>query len=175
MKSGIAVGAGAGFVGGIAAAIVLAILGIKGHEGQMTHAIVLVSPTIGSGSSLVGALIQTAVATVIGALFGVLYEAAGLGRESVAAWATFYAIAWWIVGWFAVMPPPLRGAPWEAVKDPALFQLAVAGLVASLGFAAALGGAFTLFGVPEDSRREARVRAAGVSAPANGALSAGRR
>lgn len=174
MKSGIALGAGAGFVGGIAAAIVLAILGIKGHEGQMTHAIVLVSPTIGSGSFLVGALIQIAVATVIGALFGVLYEAAGLGRESVAAWATFYAIAWWIVGWFAVMPPPLRFAPWEAFDDPALFQLAVAGLVASLGFGAVLAGAFTLFGRTEASRRDARQRTAHV-APSNGALSTGRR
>lgn len=174
MKSGITIGAGAGFVGGLAAALALWILGIKGHEGQMTHAIVLVSPTIGSGSFLVGALIQVAVATVLGALFGVLYEAAGLGRESVAFWATFYAIVWWIVGWFAVMPRPLRFAPWEAVQDPALFQLAFAGLLACLGFGAALAGGFTVFGRSEASRRAARMPAGRV-APSNGALSAGRR
>ena len=57
MRSSIAVGAGAGFVGGLAATLVLWILGIKG-TGQMTHAIVLVSPTIGSGSFLLGGLIQ---------------------------------------------------------------------------------------------------------------------
>jgi hypothetical protein len=172
MRSGITIGAGAGFVGGIVAAIVLAILGIKGHEGQMTHAIILVSRSVGSGSFLVGALVQIAAATAIGALFGVLYEAAGLGRESVAAWATLYAIAWWVVGWFAVMPRPLRFAPWEAVEDPALFQLAFAGLLACLGFGAALAGAFTLFGRSEASTRAAR--RAGV-APSNGALSVGRR
>src|SRR5205807_9922004 len=55
-------------------------------------------------------------------------------------------IAWWILGWFAVMPSPLRDAPWAAVRDPALFQLAVAGLLACLSYGAALGGAFTLFG-----------------------------
>jgi hypothetical protein len=90
MKSGITIGAGAGLVGGLVAAFILAILGIKGHEGQITRAIILVSPIVGSGSFVVGGLIQVAVATALGALFGVLYEAAGLGRESVAAWATFY-------------------------------------------------------------------------------------
>ena len=172
MRSSIAVGAGAGFVGGLAATLVLWILGIKGHEGQMTHAIVLVSPTMGSGSFLVGGLIQVAVATVLGALFGVLYEAAGLGRESVAFWATFYAIVLWVVGWFAVMPRPLRFAPWEALQDPALFQLAFAGLLACLGFGATLAGAFTVFGRTEASRRAARQARL---APSNGVLSAGRR
>ena len=171
MKSGITIGAGAGFVGGLAAALLLAILGIKGHEGQMTHAIILVSPTVGSGSFVVGGLIQVAVATALGALFGVLYDSAGLGRESVAAWATLYAIAGWLVGWFAVMPRPLRFAPWEAVEDPALFQLAFAGLLACLGFGAALAGAFTLFGRSEASTRAARRRAA----PSNDALRADRR
>jgi hypothetical protein len=174
MKSGITIGAGAGLVGGLVAAFILAILGIKGHEGQITRAIILVSPIVGSGSFVVGGLIQVAVATALGALFGVLYEAAGLGRESVAAWATFYAIAWWVVGWFAVMPRPLRFAPWEAVEDPALFQLAFAGLLACLGFGAALAGAFTLFGRAAASRRAARLQAARV-APPNGALNAGRR
>jgi hypothetical protein len=55
----------------------------------------------------------------------VLYTAAGLRRESAAFWTTIYGLAWWIVGWFAVMPPPLRFAPWAAAKDPELFQLAV--------------------------------------------------
>jgi len=175
MRSQIAIGAGGGFVGGLVASLALSILGIKGHEGQIARAISLVSHTIRSDNLLTGCLVQIALATIIGALFGLLYTVTGLRRESAAFWATAYSLAWWIVGWFALMPPPLRGAPWEAVKDPALFQLAVAGLVASLGFAAALGGAFTLFGVPEDSRRDARVRAARVAAPANGALSAGRR
>jgi hypothetical protein len=175
MRSQIAIGAGGGFVGGLVASLALSILGIKGHEGQIARAITLVSHTIRSDSLVTGCLVQIALATVIGALFGLLYTVAGLRRESAAFWATAYGLAWWIVGWFAVMPPPLRYAPWAAVKDPALFQLAVAGLVASLGFGAALGGAFTLFGVPEDFRRDARVRAARVAAPANGALSAGRR
>lgn len=146
MRSGFVIGAGAGLVGGIAAAAVLSIVAIKGREGDVTRAITLVSHTVRSDSLVVGWLVQLAVATAIGALFGVLYTASGLRRESAACWATIYGIAWWIGGWFAVMPPPLRFAPWAAIRDPALFQLAVAGLLACLGFAAALAGAFTLFG-----------------------------
>jgi hypothetical protein len=62
-----------------------------------------------------------------------------------------YGIAWWIVGWFAVMPPNVgtrRGS-----RDPALFQLAVAGLLACLGYGAALAGAFTQFGRTASRRR----------------------
>ena len=82
-----------------------------------------------------------------------------------------YGIAWWIVGWFAVMPPPLRYAPWEAVKDPALFQLAMGGLLACLGYGEALAGAFTLFGRAGATSDE-RARAGRDAAPSNGALSA---
>jgi len=118
-----------------------AILGIKGHEGEMTRAIALVSHTVRSDGWVAGWIVQIAVATVIGALFGVLYSVFGLRRDSAAFWATIYGVAWWIVGWFAVMPAPLRFAPWAAIADPALFQLAVAGLLASLSFGAALAGA----------------------------------
>jgi hypothetical protein len=116
MRSGTVIGAGAGFAGGIVAAFVLSILGIKGHEGQITRAITLVSHTVHTDSLVSGWLVQIAVATAIGALFGVLYTAAGLRRESAAFWATIYGLAWWIVGWFAVMPPPLRFAPWAAAR-----------------------------------------------------------
>jgi len=175
MPSQIAIGAGAGFVGGIVSAIALSILGIRGHEGQIARALSLVSHTIHSESLIAGALVVIAGATALGILFGVLYTAAGLRRESAAFWATIYGMAWWIVAWFAVMPPPLRFAPWASAEDPTLFQLAVAGLLASLAFGAALGIAFSLFGVPEDSRRPAHVPAARGAAPPNGALRPRRR
>jgi hypothetical protein len=136
---------------------VLSILGIRGHEGQIARAITLVSHTVHTDGLVGGWLVQIAVATAIGALFAVLYTAAGLCRESAAFWATIYGLGWWIVGWFAVMPPPLRFAPWAAAKDPAL-------LLACLAFGAALAGASTLFGLPEGSR-----------ARSNGVLGASRR
>src|SRR5439155_1685343 len=40
---------------------------------------------------------------------GVLYTASGLRSESAATWSTIYGLAWWIGGWFAVMPPPGGG------------------------------------------------------------------
>jgi hypothetical protein len=155
MRSAIIVGAGAGLAGGGAAAVVLSILAVKGPQGEITRAITLVSPSARSDGLASGWLAQIAAAMAIGALFGVLYEVAGLRRESAAFWATVYGIAWWIVGWFALMPPPLRFAPWEAAEDPSLFQLAVAGLLACLGYGAVLAGAFTLFGPASASTREA--------------------
>jgi hypothetical protein len=174
MRSAIAIGAGAGLIGGAVAALVLSILGIKGHEGQIARAITLVSHTVHSDGLVGGWLVEVVIAVAVGALFGVLYAAAGLRRESAAFWATFYSLVCWIVGWFAVMPPPLRFAPWAALKDPTLFQLAVAGLISCLGFGAVLAGAFTLFGPLQEAKRDARV-GVGRPAPSNGALSASRR
>ena len=174
MRSAIAIGAGAGLIGGAVAALVLSILGIKGHEGQIARAITLVSHTVHSDGLVGGWLAMGVVAVAVGALFGVLYTAAGLRRELAVFWATLYGLVCWIVGWFAVMPPPLRFAPWAALKDPTLFQLAVAGLLPCLGFGVVLAGAFTLFGPLQEARRDARVRA-GRAAPSNGTLSASRR
>src|SRR5437660_9853369 len=118
MGSGGVVGAGAGFAGGVVGAGVLSILGIKGHEGEITRAILLVSHAVRSNSLVVGWLVQIGAATVIGALFGVLYTACGLRRESAACWATVYCMAWWSVRSFALMAPPRRYCPRAHVRAP---------------------------------------------------------
>jgi hypothetical protein len=122
---------------------------------------------VGAGAGLAGGVVGAGVLSI--------YTACGLRRESAAYWATVYGIAWWIVGWFAIMPAPLRYAPRAAVRDPALFQLAVAGLLACLSYGAALGGAFTLFGRAGAGRSDERVRAARAVDPSNGASSPGGR
>src|SRR2546425_13200429 len=108
MGSGVVVGAGAGLAGGVVGAGVLSILGIKGHEGEITRAILLVSHAVRSDSLVVSWLVQIGAATVIGALFGALYTACGLRRESAAWRATVYGLAWWLRCGFAGSPAPLR-------------------------------------------------------------------
>jgi hypothetical protein len=169
----VVLGVGTGVVGGIVAAGILSILAIKGDQGEMTRAIMLVAHAADSNSALVGWLVLIAAGAAIGALFGIAML--GLRRESAAFWATMYGIAWWVVGWSAVMPPPLRFAPRAAIKDPALFQLAVAGLLACLGFGAVLAAAFTLFGRARTQRSDERAQAARAAASSNGALTSGRR
>ena len=173
MRSAVALGAGAGLIGGVVGAGVLSIVAIKGSEGEMTRAVGLVAHAAHSDSFALGWLVLMAAGLLIGALFGALYWASGLRRESAAWWATLYGLAWWAAGWFAVMPPPLKFAPWAATENPALFQLAMAGLLACLGYAAALAGAFTVFGPVAAERMEARARTA--RAASNGSLSPGRR
>lgn len=146
MRKAIVVGAGAGLVGGIVAAIVLSILGVKGPHGEVVGAITVLSRAVGSDRLVAGWLVDLAATVVLGALFGVVYGMAGARRESASWWAVAYGLVCWIVGWFVVLPSPLHDAPRAAATDPTLFQLAVAGLVASFGFAAVLAGAFTLFG-----------------------------
>lgn len=174
MRSAVAVGAGAGMIGGAVGAAMLSIVAIKGSTGEMTRAVSLVAHAAHSNSLALGWLVLMAAGLVIGALFGALYRVSGLRPESAAWWATLYALAWWVVGWFAVMPPPLRFSPWAAIENPALFQLAMAGLLACLGYGAALAGAFTLFGPVAAERSEAQARTARV-ATSNGSLTAGRR
>jgi hypothetical protein len=173
MRSAVAIGAGAGLIGGIVGAAMLSILAIKGPEGDLTRSIGLVARAVHSGNPAIGWPVLMALGLIIGALFGILYAASGLRRESVAWWATLYGLALWAVGWFAVMPPPLRFAPWAATENPALFQEAVAGLLACLGYAAALAGAFTVFGPVSTERIDSRARTA--RAASNGSLTTSRR
>ena len=65
-RSGLIVGAGAGLAGGIVAAAVLSIVGIKGRQGEVTRAITLVSHTVGSDTFVAGWLVQIAAATALG-------------------------------------------------------------------------------------------------------------
>jgi hypothetical protein len=174
MRSAVAIGAGAGLIGGAVGAAILSIVAIKGSSGEMTRAVILAAHAAHSDSPVLGWLVLMAAGLLIGALFGALYWVCGIRRESAAWWATLYALAWWVVGWFAVMPPPLRFAPWAATENPALFQLAVAGLLACLGYGATLAGAFTLFGAVAAERSQAQARTARVST-SNGSLTASRR
>ena len=59
-----------------------------------------------------------------------------LRLDSAAFWALFSGVAWWMVGWLMLLPPPLRLAPWTAIRDPSLVQIAVAGALAALGYGA---------------------------------------
>ena len=93
MKSRIALGAGAGLAGGLIAAFILWILGIKGHEGQIASPITLLSHLVGSSNLAAGGLVLIVVGTAVGALFGVLYPASGrapsAGRRSARrSWAS---------------------------------------------------------------------------------------
>src|SRR5262245_61171348 len=114
MRSAIAIGAGAGLIGGAVGAAMLSIVKIKGLDGELIRPIVLVARAVHSESSARGLLVLLAAGLLIGALFGALYWASGIRRESAAWWATLYGLAWWVAGWFAVMPEPLRFAPWAA-------------------------------------------------------------
>ena len=143
MRSEVGAGASAGLAGGLIAGALLSVMAVTGREGDLIRAITLVSNSVRSNSLLVGWLIVLAVGTVIGASFGILFGASARRSESTACWATIYSIAWWIVGWFVAMPSPLRLAPLAAVEDPSRFQIAVAGVLACLGYGAVLGGIFT--------------------------------
>lgn len=107
----------------------------------------------------VGWFVQLLISTAMGAFFGVLFAALAKRPQSAAGWAVIHGIAWWIVGWLVMMPRAFRLPPWS--PNPSPFQIAVAGLLACLGYGAVLGGMFAwLRQRPRSTERSEHVRRA---------------
>jgi hypothetical protein len=157
--SGLVDGAGAGLVAGIAAGLLLSIMEVKDRQGDLTWAITLASGPARADKLLAGWLFQLVCGTALGVLFGLLFAAFRLRREGAALWALGVGIAWWMVCWFVLMPPGLRHAPWTEISDPSQTQVAVAGVVAAIGYAAILAVVFAWLEQRWDERVIARSRA----------------
>lgn len=156
--SGLVDGAGAGLAAGIASGLLLSIMEVKNRQGDLTWAITLASGTAGADKLLAGWLIQLVSGTALGVLFGLFFTAFRLRREAAAVWALAIGIVWWMVCWFILMPPGLRHAPWAEIGDPSLTQVAVAGVMAAMGYAAMLAVVFAWLEQRWDERGIARPR-----------------
>jgi hypothetical protein len=159
VRSGLVDGAGAGLAAGIAAGLLLSIMEVKNRQGDMTWAITLASGPVRADKLLAGWLFQLVIGMALGALFGLLFAAFGLRREGAALWALGVGIAWWMVCWFVLMPPGLRHAPWTEISDASQTQVAVAGVVAAMGYASILAVVFAWLEQRWDERVIARSRA----------------
>ena len=157
--SGLVDGAGAGLAAGIAAGVLLSIMEVKDRQGDLTWAITLASGPARADKLLAGWLIQLLFGTALGVLFGLLFTALRLRREGAAVWALAIGVAWWVVCWFILLPSGLRHAPWTEIGDPSLTQIAVAGVVAAMGYAAILAVVFAWLEQRWDERVIARSRA----------------
>jgi hypothetical protein len=157
--SGLVDGAGAGLAAGIIAGLLLSIMEVKNRQGDLTWAITLASGPVRSDKLLAGWVFQLVFGTALGLLFGVLFTALRLRREGAALWALALGIAWWMVCWFVLMQPGLRHAPWADISDPSQVQVAVAGVVAAMGYAAILAVCFAWLEQRRDERVIARPRA----------------
>jgi|SRR5262245_4027208 len=157
--SGLVDGAGAGLVAGIAAGLLLSIMEVKDRQGDLTWAITLASGPARADKLLTGWLVQLVFGTALGVLFGLLFAALRLRREAAALWALVSGIAWWMVCWFVLMPSRLRHAPWAEISDPSQVQVAVAGVVAAMGYAAILAVCFAWLEQQWDDRAVARSHA----------------
>ena len=156
---GLVDGAGAGLAAGIAAGLLLSIMKVKDRQGDLTWAITLASGPARADKLLAGWLVQLVFGTALGVLFGLLFTALRLRREAAALWALGIGIAWWMTCWFVLMPPRLRHAPWAEISDPSQMQVAVAGVLAAMGYAAILAVVFTWLDQRWDERGIARSRA----------------
>lgn len=144
MRSRIGAGAVAGLPAGVIAASALSVMGVTSAEGGIIRVVTLVAQIVQSDSFLVGWLVQLVVGVVMGVLFGGLLAVMGPDPESAPGWGVIYSIAWWIVGWLVVMPLTLGLRPFAPVTTDSLREIAIAGLVAHLGYGTVLGGIFTL-------------------------------
>ncbi|MBA2765277.1 MAG: hypothetical protein H0U42_11420 [Thermoleophilaceae bacterium] len=148
---GLGRGAVAGVTGGLIFTIVLA--GIGGPERT--------AGLMGGSAPALGLLVQLAIATVIGASFGVLFRHDGDDPEAALGWGVAYGLLWWVLGGQTLLPVLLGGSPaWTATG----LEDGVPSLVGYLAYGAGLG--LTLAALERRARpwwaasTEARVRRA---------------
>ena len=101
----------------------------------------LIAGLIGSGSSAVGVALHFAIAVVIGASFGALFQRDVRGLGSSLGWGLAYGIFWWFLGPLTLLPILQGVAPdWSPGRGGELFGSlvghAVYGLLVGLVYAA---------------------------------------
>ncbi|CAN5840560.1 hypothetical protein BH18ACT11_BH18ACT11_16220 [soil metagenome] len=101
----------------------------------------LIAGLVGSNSAMVGATLHFAIAVVIGASFGVLFQRDVRGFGSCLGWGLGYGIFWWFLGPLTLLPVLQGSAPdWSYERGAALFGSLVGhviyGLLLGLVYAA---------------------------------------
>ena len=101
----------------------------------------LIAGLVGSGSSAVGVALHFAIAVVIGASFGALFQRDVRGLGSSLGWGLAYGIFWWFLGPLTLLPILQGNAPdWSPGRGGELFGSlvghAIYGLLVGLVYAA---------------------------------------
>jgi uncharacterized membrane protein YagU involved in acid resistance len=127
----------------------------------------LVAGLVRSDSAMVGVALHFAIAVIIGATFGLLFQREIRGLGSSLAWGAAYGIVWWFVGALTLLPLISGRVPdWTYAHAASLFGSLVGhivyGLIVGL-FYAVVDGAWTwLFERSDPLNRE--IEGSGVSA-----------
>lgn len=103
-------GALAGIGGGIVFGMLMAMMGM----------LPMVAGLVGSESAAVGGLVHLVISAGLGALFGLVAPAAGLGV--VLGAGAVYGMVWWVLGPLVIMPAWL-GMPLFTLDQTALMSL----------------------------------------------------
>jgi uncharacterized membrane protein YagU involved in acid resistance len=100
---------------------------------QQTGILPLVANLVNSASPMVGLTLHFAIAVVIGASFGVLFQRDVRGYGSSLGWGMAYGIFWWFLGALTLFPL-LRGdtVDWSYVQGSALFGSLVGHIIYGL-------------------------------------------
>jgi len=127
----------------------------------------LVAGLVRSDSAIVGVALHFAIAVVIGATFGLLFQREIRGLGSSLAWGAAYGILWWFLGALTLLPLISGHVPdWSYVHAAALFGSLVGhivyGLIVGLLYAAVDGAWIWLFERSDPLNRE--IEGSGVSA-----------
>lgn len=101
----------------------------------------LIAGLVNSDSSMVGATLHFAIALVIGASFGILFQREVRGLGSSLGWGMGYGILWWFLGPLTLLPVLQGSLPdWSYAEGSALFGSLVGhviyGLLVGLVYAA---------------------------------------
>ncbi|GGM62847.1 hypothetical protein GCM10012275_36950 [Longimycelium tulufanense] len=114
-------GAVAGIAGGIVFGILMAMMGF----------LPMVAMLVGSESAVVGAIVHLVISAGIGALFGLIVPAAGIG--ALLGYGAAYGVVWWVLGGLLIMPAWLgmpvfvfNATAWQSLMGHVLYGLVTA-------------------------------------------------
>jgi hypothetical protein len=97
---------------------------------------------VGADGLLAGWALHLVLSAAIGALFGVLFPAAGRGQRHGIGLGLLYGVAWWIVGGLVVLPMLLGWPAFAPLTDPALRGAGLGFLFGHVVFGATLGAIY---------------------------------
>ncbi len=93
----------------------------------------LIAGLVGSESAGVGRTLHFAIALIIGATFGLLFQADVRHAGSSLAWGLAYGLFWWFLGQLTLLPLLQAEAPdWTAVRGAELFGSLVGHIIYGL-------------------------------------------
>ncbi|MCO4755916.1 MAG: hypothetical protein KC478_15655 [Bacteriovoracaceae bacterium] len=142
MKSKIINGVLAGLIAGVAFGVLMSVISVPNEHGEKILMMKMVAMVIGQETLFYGWLYHLFNASIIGAMFGMVYGPKLKTYKSGLICGSLYGVVWWISGGLILMPVFLGNHIFGPIIYSELRPLAIASLAGHLLYGLILGLSF---------------------------------